>query len=112
MVSHEDILEGTYKPLVTYTPALAPASLLIYKGTLWKEFRGNLFFGGLRGEGLYRVMDINGSYETTKLKIGDFGRIRDVVESPDGEIWFSTSNTDGRGSMREGDDKIYRITPE
>ncbi len=39
----------------------------------------------------------------------DFGRIRDVVEGPDGAIYFSTSNKDGRGSPRDGDDKIFKI---
>lgn len=39
----------------------------------------------------------------------DYGRIREVVEAPDGSIYFSTSNRDGRGTLRTGDDKIYRI---
>ena len=39
----------------------------------------------------------------------DFGRIRDVAEGPDGAIYFSTSNKDGRGSPRDGDDKIFKI---
>ena len=45
-----------------------------------------------------------------KLKNLNFGRIRDIVESPSGEIWFTTSNTDGRGNVRDGDDKIYRLS--
>ena len=39
----------------------------------------------------------------------NFGRIRDIAQGPDGAIYFSTSNRDGRGSIREGDDKIYKI---
>jgi len=39
----------------------------------------------------------------------NFGRIRDITQGPDGAIYFSTSNRDGRGSIREGDDKIYKI---
>lgn len=38
-----------------------------------------------------------------------YGRIRDVVEAPDGSMYFSTSNRDGRGTLQAGDDKIYRI---
>ncbi len=38
-----------------------------------------------------------------------YGRIREVVEAPDGSIYFSTSNRDGRGTLQAGDDKIYRI---
>jgi glucose/arabinose dehydrogenase len=41
--------------------------------------------------------------------VGDFGRIRDVVASPDGNLWFVTNNTDGRGDPREGDDKLWEV---
>jgi len=40
----------------------------------------------------------------------EYGRIREVVEAPDGSLYFSTSNRDGRGAVQAGDDKIYRIT--
>lgn len=39
----------------------------------------------------------------------DYGRIREVVEAPDGSLYFTTSNRDGRGTIRAGDDKVYRI---
>ena len=42
---------------------------------------------------------------------GAFGRIRTVVEGPDGALYALTSNRDGRGSPREGDDRILRIVP-
>jgi len=44
-----------------------------------------------------------------KLSDVNYGRIREIAEGPDGAIYFSTSNRDGRGSVRNGDDKIYRI---
>ena len=42
---------------------------------------------------------------------GRFGRVRTVVEGPDGALYALTSNRDGRGSPREGDDKLLRIVP-
>ena len=42
---------------------------------------------------------------------GEFGRLRTVVEGPDGALYALTNNTDGRGSPREGDDRILRIVP-
>lgn len=110
LVSHDGEKEGTISPLLTYTPAVAPASLLSYSGKLLTEYTDNMFFGGLRGEGMFRVFTEEGKLTTEELEIGDLGRIREVVESPDGEIWFSTSNRDGRGKTRNGDDKIYRLT--
>lgn len=74
---------------------------------------GSLFFGGLRGESVYEA-EISGS-RVTSLKrhfSREFGRIRAVSVSPDGLLFISTSNTDGRGTVREGDDKIIRLNPE
>ena len=43
---------------------------------------------------------------------GEYGRIREVAEGPDGALYFSTSNRDGRGSPAADDDRIMRIVPE
>jgi glucose/arabinose dehydrogenase len=43
--------------------------------------------------------------------VGRYGRIRTVVRAPDGSLWIATSNRDGRGSPRAGDDRIVRIAP-
>lgn len=115
IVSHKETKDGLVSPLITFTPALAPASLLYYNNDTLPFFKNNLFFGGLVGEGLYHLKlndDIRTKPELQKLKESSFGRVRNVVESPDGLIYFSTSNTDGRGKAQDGDDKIYRIVPK
>ena len=40
----------------------------------------------------------------------DYGRIRNVVVAPDGALWMTTSNTDGRTDPGRDDDKIIRVT--
>ena len=40
---------------------------------------------------------------------GSLGRLRDVVAGPDGALYLLTSNRDGRGDPRPGDDRIYRL---
>jgi glucose/arabinose dehydrogenase len=47
----------------------------------------------------------------SKLLAGRYGRLRTVVRAPDGSLWVSTSNRDGRGSPRKGDDRIVRVRP-
>lgn len=46
-----------------------------------------------------------------KLLAGRYGRLRTVVRAPDGSLWVATSNRDGRGDPRSGDDRIVRIRP-
>ena len=114
LVSHDEKREGTFAPVIQFTPAEAPASLSFYSSDVLPMFTGSLFFGALRGEGLVRIVlsesDPNEVVSVEKI-ISDIGRVRDVVQGPDGFIYFSTSNRDGRGRAREGDDHIYRIVP-
>ncbi|MBI1871989.1 PQQ-dependent sugar dehydrogenase [Candidatus Collierbacteria bacterium] len=113
LVSHDKTYPGTEFPKLLFTPAVAPAAGMFYRGDLFPEFKNNFFFAALRGEGIYRLViagDKVISFE--KLSGIDVGRIREIVEGPDGAIYFTTSNRDGRGKLREGDDKIYRIVPK
>ena len=114
IVSHEEIDPEFMTPLEVFTPAIAPGSLMVYKSDLIPQFKGNVFIGGLRGEGLYMMSFKDEFYKevetTVKIDEVNFGRIREVVESPTGEIYFTTSNRDGRGTLRAEDDKIYKIT--
>ncbi len=115
-VSHERTLSGAQSPLAVYTPAEAPASLLAYTGTHLPQFTDDLFFGALRGEGLWRVQidpqDPTKILSQEKLFSGEYGRIRAVVQGLDGCIYFSTSNQDGRGRPAGTDDRILRICAE
>lgn len=116
MVSHEKKQDGTEFPLKVFTPAEAPASLLAYTGKTLPQFTGNLFFGALKGEGLVRITldskDASNIVSVEKLTEVQYGRIRAVVQGPDGFIYFSTSNRDGRGKPANNDDRIFRIRPE
>jgi glucose/arabinose dehydrogenase len=69
------------------------------------------YFSGLRGEALYRVT-VSGSKATldTFLK-GEFGRLRECIVGPDGLLYLTTSNRDGRGNPVAEDDRIIRVNP-
>ena len=112
-VSHEESKSGMISPVLVYTPAVAPASGIFYKSDSLPQFKNNFFFGCLRGNAIIRVVvdekDPSKVISAEKMSDVKFGRIREVAEGPDGAIYFSTSNRDGRGNPNEGDDKIYRI---
>jgi glucose/arabinose dehydrogenase len=70
--------------------------------------RGTLFLAALRGERLWSVTTIDGA-QSQPWFVGAYGRIRDVVPGPDGTLWMLTSNTDGRGDVRDGDDRLLQV---
>lgn len=116
VVHHKMHKEGMVYPVLEFTPAIAPAGAMFYKGNMFPEFNNNFFFCCLRGEGIIRVIidekDPEKIISYDKMKEINFGRIRDIEEAPDGSIYFCTSNRDGRGTVREGDDKIFRIVKD
>jgi len=71
-----------------------------------------LYVGALRGERVYRIA-LNGTRagRPSSLLRGRFGRLRTVQRATDGALWVTTSNRDGRGSPRKGDDRILRLAP-
>ncbi|MBD1593766.1 PQQ-dependent sugar dehydrogenase [Arthrobacter sp. S1_S22] len=69
---------------------------------------GTLFIANLRGQVLRAVPVADPSTSTTYYD-GEFGRIRDVTEAPDGKLWFVTNNTDGRGRPGPDDDRILSV---
>jgi glucose/arabinose dehydrogenase len=113
VIHHRQTREGMESPLLEYTPAVAPASGMFYRGAAFADFRGNYFFGCLRGRAIIRVvLDGGRVVSQEKMLEESYGRIRDVAEGPDGAIYFSTSNRDGRGTPAEADDRILRLVPE
>ncbi|HXG64406.1 MAG TPA: PQQ-dependent sugar dehydrogenase [Blastocatellia bacterium] len=112
VVHHEQSREGMVSPLLEYTPAVAPASAMFYSGSAFPQFRGNFFFGNLKGQRIIRVeLDGRRVVRQERLLEGKYGRIREMAEGPDGAIYFSTSNRDGRGSPAQNDDRILRLVP-
>lgn len=69
---------------------------------------GNVYFSGLRGTAIFTFNLANPTDIKTLYK-GEYGRIRELIPGPDGYIYFSTSNRDGRGIPGANDDRIIRI---
>lgn len=111
-IHHRQTRAGMEAPLLEYTPACAPASGMFYRGSQLPQFKGDFFFGCLRGTRIIRVvLDGRRVVSEENLLEGKYGRIRDIAEGPHGFIYFSTSNRDGRGKPASNDDRIMRLVP-
>ena len=111
LIHHNETRVGLESPLLEYTPACAPASGMFYRGSVFPQFKGNFFFGCLAGQRLIRVELVGRRVVSQEDLIKGYGRIRDVAEGPDGFLYFSTSNRDGRGKPAADDDRITRLVP-
>ena len=96
---------GLVDPQVVWDPSVASPSGLAY-------LDGELWLGSLRGQRLWRI-DVTGAHasDPTDFFVGRYGRMRTVVVAPDGRLWVTTSNRDGRGAPVEGDDRILLVDP-
>lgn len=110
--------DGKQTPVHFWERAVAPVALCFYTGDKLPAFKGSMFvaaLGGLRRDaepGLFRFVIEGERIKSVERIVTDFGRVRGVANGPDGHLYFSTSNRDGRGRAREGDDKIYRLVPK
>lgn len=111
-IHHTETREGMESPLLEYSPACAPASAAFYTGDKMPIFKNNFFFGCLAGRRIIRVI-LDGRKVVRQENLLDniLGRIREIETGPDGYLYFSTSNRDGRGSPAQTDDRIFRIVP-
>jgi len=98
--------------LASYTPTIAPGGLAIYPddGPI-EAWRGDLLFGTLAGTHLHRTA-LDGEEVADERHFADaFGRLRTTFVGPEGHLYVTTSNRDGRGRPDEDDDRLLRVVP-
>lgn len=95
---------GMRDPVLGFMPTLAPSGLTYVDAQGYHQaWRGNLLAGGLRSERVLRiVLEGDEVVHMEEVVNGEFGRIRDLRQGPDGAIWVVTDATDG---------SVYRLAP-
>jgi len=94
------------------TVTWAPTGAFFVKQGDWK---GSMLFTGLRGKALYRAIfnaDATKIDTVERYLYNEYGRLRNVVEGPDGRIYIAVSNQDGRGDPLTTDDRIIVLRQE
>ncbi len=94
---------GMEQPLHYWVPSIAPSGMAFYTGDKIPEWQGNLFIGSLKFHRLHRLI-LKGSkvVKEEQLFEGEFGRIRDVRNGPNGYLYLLTDDDEG---------KLVRIGP-
>jgi glucose/arabinose dehydrogenase len=105
--------EGLVTPSLTWADAVPPGGAALYTGSAIPEWKGSLLVAALGAEHLHRVeFDAQQPRRVTRHEVylrGTHGRLREAVMGPDGHLYVTTSNCDGRGDCGERKDRILRI---
>ncbi len=105
-------------PILTWERAVPPGGGAFYRGDAIPEWKNSFLFASLGAQSIHRV--VVQTAPKPKLALHevyfekDFGRLRDLVEGPDGAVWFTTSNCEeGRGvTCPPEKDRVLRIVRE
>ena len=94
--------DGLEQPAHYWDPSIAPSGMMVYSGALWPEWEGDLFVGSLKFDMISRL-EVSGESvaEAERIEGDETERVRDIVEAPDGSIWF----------LSVGQGAAYRMTP-
>ena len=90
----------------------APAGATFVSGDRYPNLRGSLLIASIGGQRLLRVATVGTTQAAPDILIDKaYGRLRDVIQGPDGFIYTATSNRDGRGQPATDDDRVLRLLP-
>ncbi|MFG2967765.1 PQQ-dependent sugar dehydrogenase [Streptomyces sp. NPDC048288] len=86
-----------------HTDDASPSGIAYVDGVIW--------MAGLKGQRLWRI-PLDGTTAAAAPQAfltGEYGRLRTVVAAGGDKVWLVTSNTDGRGKPKSGDDRILEL---
>ena len=91
------------KPVIYWTPIIAPGNLMFYNGAMFPQWKGSALISGLASKALLRIT-FDGKGGATPAERWDVGhRIRDVEQAPDGALWMLEDASTGG---------VFRVTPK
>lgn len=79
--------DGFEPPKLWWNPSVAPAGMVIYSGTMFPEWAGDMLIGNLRGRSLLRI-DLEGRQARKAERWSMEARVREVEEAADGAVWL------------------------
>ena len=101
-IASPDTRTDLVKPVIYWTPVLAPGSLMFYSGAMFPAWKGSAFAGGLVSRALHRI-EVRGATATPAEHWTVGFRVRDIEQAPDGALWLIEDDKQGG---------LYRLTPK
>jgi glucose/arabinose dehydrogenase len=92
------------EPAVWWTPVISPGNLMVYRGDLFRDWRGDALAAGLSSQAIVRIeLDGESTREVERYPMG--ARIRSIIEGPEGALWvLEDERNDSRG-------RLLKLTP-
>ncbi|MBX7532245.1 PQQ-dependent sugar dehydrogenase [Qipengyuania sp. 1XM1-15A] len=87
--------DGFTKPVITWTPVIAPGNMIFYDGDLFPNWKGDAVISALKPKELVRI-SFDGENATEVGRYSMDNRIRSVIEGPDGALWVLEDGEGGR----------------
>jgi glucose/arabinose dehydrogenase len=82
-------------PKAWWTPVISPGDFIVYSGSLFPQWRGDVLVAGLSSQALIHV-DVDGD-RAREAERWDMGhRIREVEQGPDGSVYLLEDGEGGR----------------
>jgi aldose sugar dehydrogenase len=89
--------EGLEQPVYFWDPVISPSGMTIYSGSLFPEWQGDVFIGGLSSTALIRLRVRNDRVVGEERLLHDRGaRIREVAQGPEGALYLLTDSNNGQ----------------
>ncbi|CAN5470566.1 PQQ-dependent sugar dehydrogenase [soil metagenome] len=101
-IPNPDTRPDLARPVIYWTPVIAPGNLMFYSGKMFPQWNGSAFAGGLADQSLSRIVVDGASAKPAERWPMNF-RVRDVEQAPDGALWLLEDAESGG---------LYRLTPK
>ena len=86
---------GMEQPVYYWDPVIAPSGALFYTGDRYPGWKGSLFVGSLTPGALVRLELVDGRVRKEERYLGSAGRVRDIVQGPDGLLYLVIDQSNG-----------------
>ena len=97
--------QGMEQPLQVWIPSIGISGMMFYTGDRFPLWKGNMFVGGMAGAQIGRLTLDGPRITSRETLMPQAGRVRDIRQGPDGNIYLVTDDRDGKPTP------VFRMEP-